>query len=228
MGFHWTAILKTLNRTPIPPNKQSAQITTTNINFNKSHYTAKNQTVIYGAKGTHVYSGHTTGTIVTDSSDGKEVTEDSSHHHNVVVPHMTQETQKQFEENAKWVGSEVSAAGKKVSYFFTPLDEKKDESRFYCHGMGGDSLEDEKGLVKNDKWSKFAEGNDFSEEVLELYPSFIEGFTTPYRCLAEFDFPRSTDGMSGLEKVAFYGGEVLGAGSDLTRIKESMNVSANS
>jgi hypothetical protein len=86
----------------LPPDKQSALITTTNLNFNKSEYVAKNHTTIYGAGGTHLDVKETSGKVITDKSDGKEVTKDSSHSYNVVIPHMTEETKVQFRKNGKW------------------------------------------------------------------------------------------------------------------------------
>jgi len=38
----------------LPPDKQSAQITTTNLNFNNRDYQANIHSVIYGQEGTHI------------------------------------------------------------------------------------------------------------------------------------------------------------------------------
>ncbi len=56
------------------PDKQSALITTTNLNFNNSDYAAKNHTTIHGAGGTHLDVEETSGKVITDKSDDKEFT----------------------------------------------------------------------------------------------------------------------------------------------------------
>jgi hypothetical protein len=64
------------------------------------------------------------GQIVTDKSDGKEVTKDSSHSYNVVIPHMTEETKIQFRKNGKWAADMMVRAEKKVTDFFVPKELK--------------------------------------------------------------------------------------------------------
>jgi hypothetical protein len=108
----------------LPPDKQSALITTTNLNFNKSEYVAKNHTTIYGAGGTHVDVKETSGRVITDKSDGKEVTKDSSHSYNVVIPHMTEETKIQFRKNGKWAADMMVRAEKTVTDFFAPAPQR--------------------------------------------------------------------------------------------------------
>lgn len=112
----------------LPPDKQSAAITTTNLNFSKSDYEAKNHTTIHGAGGTHLDVKEVAGKVVTDKSDGKEVTKDRSHSYNVVIPHMTEETKIQFRKNGKWAADILVRAEKKVTDFFAP---RKAEAAYF-------------------------------------------------------------------------------------------------
>ncbi len=116
----------------LPPDRQSALITTTNLNFNNCDYAAKNHTVIHGAGGTHLDVKETSGKVITANSDGKEVTKDSSHSYNVVIPHMTEETKVQFRKNGKWAAEMVGRAERKMSDFFKPASGN-------CNSVSNDS-----------------------------------------------------------------------------------------
>ena len=99
----------------LPPKQQSTQNTTTNLNFNNSHYKAEVQTVVYGAEGSDVQSEHINGNIVANSSDGRKITKNSSHTYNPVLPHITPETKQQIQ----WVESKIKQGADKIEQVIT-------------------------------------------------------------------------------------------------------------
>lgn len=218
------------------PDKQSRQITTTNLGFNQGEYAAENQTVIHGAKGTHVQAGSISGDIVTNSSDGKQVTKDSSHHYNVVVPHMTEETKQQFAENSRWAGAKLKEAEQRaekvVSHFFkpagkpkpspeileqrhqeTPLDSKKVSSHGH-HSNGAENKGKEKEVIINRDSQKDIQDNpqsaDHQDNSIQSPSHDREAIKEAYadgkRAAATGNIPQNIDDYPEDIQASFYMG----------------------
>ncbi len=139
----------------LPPDRQSAVITTTNLNFSNSDYAAKNHTVIHGAGGTHLDVKETSGKVITNKSDGKEVTKDSSHSYNVVIPHMTKETKVQFRKNGKWAAEMVGRGERKVSDFFAPPRQQKAFNEEQDFGKPSHARPSHRANSNGDKWMQY-------------------------------------------------------------------------
>jgi hypothetical protein len=87
--------------------KQSRQISAATIGINTMHYSAEQQTVIYGEQGTHTDINHVNGDIETRSSNDRHITKNSRHNDTVVIPYLDKDTRQQFETNLKWAGQQL-------------------------------------------------------------------------------------------------------------------------